>query len=75
GADENTVEYVKDRAGHDRRYAMNYGKIEHELGWRPAVNLEVGLPKTVEWFKNNEVWWKNVKSGAYQEYYAKQYEQ
>ncbi len=73
GRDESAIEYVKDRAGHDRRYAINYGKIEHELGWRPTVSLEEGLRKTVSWYQANEDWWKNMKSGAYQEYYAKQY--
>jgi dTDP-glucose 4,6-dehydratase len=75
GKDESMIEYVKDRAGHDRRYAINFSKIERELGWKPEVTLEVGLPKTIEWFQANETWWKNVKSGAYQEYYAKQYGQ
>ncbi|MDO8565676.1 MAG: dTDP-glucose 4,6-dehydratase [Candidatus Moranbacteria bacterium] len=71
--DESSIEYVEDRPGHDRRYAMNYSKIERELGWRPETNLEVGLPKTVEWFRENESWWKGVKSGDYQKYYEKQY--
>jgi dTDP-glucose 4,6-dehydratase len=73
GKDESSIEYVKDRPGHDRRYAINYDKIKTELGWEPSVSLEEGLAKTVEWFKTNESWWKHVKSGAYQEYYAKQY--
>ncbi len=74
GKDESSIEYVKDRAGHDRRYAINFTKIKTELGWEPTVTLEAGLTKTVEWFKQNESWWKNVKSGDYQSYYAKQYE-
>ncbi|MDP2838169.1 MAG: dTDP-glucose 4,6-dehydratase [Candidatus Moranbacteria bacterium] len=74
GKDESSIEYVKDRAGHDRRYAINYSKIERELGWRPEVTLEEGLTKTVAWFQENETWWKNVKSGDYQKYYVKQYE-
>lgn len=73
GKDESAIEYVKDRAGHDRRYAIDYSKIEQELGWRPTLSLEEGLAKTVLWFEENEAWWKNVKSGAYQEYYDKQY--
>lgn len=73
GRDESAIEYVKDRAGHDRRYAINFDKIKNELGWEPTVTLEEGLMKTVAWFRENEAWWKNVKSGAYQEYYAKQY--
>lgn len=74
GKDESSIEYVKDRAGHDRRYAINFTKIKTELGWEPMVTLEQGLVKTVEWFKQNEDWWKNVKSGDYQKYYAEQYE-
>ncbi len=71
--DESSIEYVKDRAGHDRRYAINFTKIKTELGWEPTVTLEEGLAQTVAWFKANESWWKNVKSGEYQEYYEKQY--
>ena len=74
GKDESMIDYVADRAGHDRRYAINFSKIKNELGWQPTVKLEEGLAKTVEWFKANEAWWKNVKSGEYQEYYERQYE-
>ncbi len=73
GKDESSIEYVKDRPGHDRRYAINFNKIQNELGWQPTVTLEEGLAKTVAWFKANEAWWKRVKSGEYQEYYAEQY--
>ena len=65
--DESMIEYVKDRAGHDRRYAINFSKIERELGWHPEVTLEDGLTKTVEWFRENEAWWKNIESGTYKE--------
>jgi len=71
GKDESSIEYVKDRAGHDRRYAINFSKIKNELGFEPTVSLEEGLKRTVEWFKQNEVWWKNIKSGSYKEYYGK----
>lgn len=74
GKDESSIEYVKDRAGHDRRYAINFTKIKTELGWEPTVTLEEGLAQTVAWFKENETWWKNVKSGEYQKYYTEQYE-
>lgn len=74
GKDESSIEYVQDRAGHDRRYAINFTKIKTELGWEPTVTLEVGLAQTVAWFKENESWWKNVKSGEYQKYYTDQYE-
>ncbi len=73
GKDESSIEYVKDRPGHDRRYAINFDKIKNELGWEPSVTLEEGLAKTVEWFQQNEAWWKNVKSGEYQKYYEEQY--
>lgn len=72
--EESSIEYVPDRPGHDRRYAINFSKIMTELGWEPTVTLEEGLAKTVEWFKKNESWWKNVKSGEYQKYYSEQYE-
>lgn len=73
GKDEGMIEYVKDRPGHDRRYAIDFSKIKNELGWEPSVDLEEGLRRTVEWYQKNESWWKNVKSGAYREYYEKQY--
>ena len=68
---ESSIEHVKDRAGHDRRYAINFDKIRNELGWEPSVSLENGLAKTVAWFKENEAWWRCVKSGEYQAYYEK----
>ena len=74
GQDESAIEYVQDRPGHDRRYAIDFSKIKTELGWEPTVTLEQGLKKTVEWFQANEAWWKSVKSGDYQKYYAEQYE-
>lgn len=73
GFGEEYIEYVQDRPGHDRRYAINFGKIKNELSWEPSVSLEEGLVKTVEWFKENKEWWQRVKSGEYQKYYEKQY--
>jgi dTDP-glucose 4,6-dehydratase len=70
---EENIEYVTDRPGHDRRYAINFSKIHNELGWQPAVTLEEGLKKTVDWFVANEDWWKKIKSGEYQDYYKQQY--
>ena len=67
------IEFVKDRPGHDKRYAINFSKIKNELGWEPKVSFEEGLQKTIEWYKTNESWWKNIKSGDYQKYYEKQY--
>lgn len=73
GADPALVEYVKDRPGHDRKYAMDWTKIKSELGWSPAYDFDTWLAKTIDWYKANESWWKAVKSGEYQSYYQKQY--
>lgn len=74
GKDENVIEFVKDRPGHDRRYAIDWSKIKNELGWEPQHSFDEWLLKTVEWYKNNNKWWKDIKSGEYQEYYKKQYD-
>ena len=74
GASEEVIEYVKDRKGHDLRYAMDYSKIKNELGWKPKINFNEGLAKTVDWYKNNSDWWQKIKSGEYKKYYEKQYE-
>ncbi|MDT0686585.1 dTDP-glucose 4,6-dehydratase [Autumnicola psychrophila] len=74
GSSEKLITYVKDRPGHDKRYAIDASKINAELGWKPSVTFEEGLGKTVEWYLENDVWLKNVTSGAYQQYYEKQYE-
>lgn len=71
--DESSIEYVKDRAGHDFGYAVNPDKLITELGWQPQTDFEQGLKKTVDWYKENEAWWKKIKSGDYLEYYKKQY--
>ena len=73
GKDESSIEYVKDRPGHDRRYAVDWSKIQKELGWKPLHNFDEWLEKTVAWYKENENWWKNVKTGAYQKYSKEQY--
>lgn len=73
GADESEIIFVKDRPGHDLRYAMDYSKIQRELGWTPQVTLEEGLKKTVEWFRNNREWVDQCTSGAYLQYYEQQY--
>jgi len=70
---EEMIEFVADRPGHDKRYAIDTTKIKNELSWEPAVSFEEGLKKTVDWFCQNESWWKNIKSGEYQDYYQKQY--
>ena len=74
GESEQLLTYVKDRAGHDRRYAIDASKIKDELGWAPSITFEEGLEKTVDWYLENEAWLKNVTSGEYQNYYREQYE-
>jgi dTDP-glucose 4,6-dehydratase len=69
------IAFVKDRPGHDRRYAIDAGKIERELGWRPAETLETGLRKTVQWYLDHAAWVAEVTSGAYREWTRLQYEQ
>ncbi len=73
GTSEKLITYVKDRPGHDLRYAIDASKINKELGWKPSVTFEEGLNKTIDWYLNNETWLKNVTSGEYQLYYSKQY--
>ncbi|MCO4820730.1 MAG: dTDP-glucose 4,6-dehydratase [Flavobacteriaceae bacterium] len=70
---EKLITYVKDRPGHDLRYAIDATKIKNELGWEPAVTFEEGLSITIDWYLENEQWLNNVTSGAYQNYYQKQY--
>jgi dTDP-glucose 4,6-dehydratase len=75
GQSENLITYVKDRAGHDLRYAIDASKIEKELGWKPSLQFEEGLSKTVDWYLENQEWLDHVTSGAYLAYYDKQYAQ
>jgi dTDP-glucose 4,6-dehydratase len=74
GTARNLITYVKDRAGHDLRYAIDATKIKDELGWIPSVTFEQGLAATVDWYLNNESWLNNVTSGTYREYYQNQYD-
>ncbi|MCL4146219.1 UNVERIFIED_CONTAM: hypothetical protein GTU68_026621, partial [Idotea baltica] len=67
------ITYVRDRPGHDLRYAIDANKINKDLGWSPSVTFEEGLSKTIDWYLENEAWMKNVTSGAYREYYKEQY--
>ena len=71
--DENWIEYVTDRPGHDRRYAMDIRRIAADLGWRPRVDFERGIADTIDWYVANEDWWRRIKTGEYQTYYEKQY--
>lgn len=73
GMDESVIKYVKDRPGHDRRYAIDWTTINKELGWSPKHSFETALTETIEWFKKNEQWWKRIKSGEYKDYYNTQY--
>jgi dTDP-glucose 4,6-dehydratase len=73
GTSEALISYVKDRPGHDLRYAIDATKISEELGWKPSVTFEEGLGKTIDWYLSNKDWLDNVTSGDYQRYYAKQY--
>ncbi len=71
---ETLLSYVKDRPGHDRRYALNCDKIQRELGWQPAISLEQGLRQTIEWYQQNSEWVADVRGGAYRSYYETYYE-
>lgn len=73
GKDESSVTHVEDRAGHDRRYALDHTKMTRVFGWEPQVTFAEGVAKTVSWYKDNESWWQSVKSGEYLAYYDKQY--
>ena len=74
GTSQKLITYVKDRAGHDMRYAIDANKIKNELGWEPSLQFEEGLEKTVDWYLANTGWLENVTSGDYQKYYTNQYQ-
>ena len=67
------VKYVQDRPGHDRRYAIDASKIKRELGWEPKFRFESAIKTTIQWYRDNESWWRNIKSGEYLKYYQTQY--
>lgn len=67
------IKFVKDRAGHDKRYAIDPTKIKKELGWISTTTFDVGIRKTIKWYLDNQQWWKNILNGEYQNYYAKMY--
>ena len=74
GTSEKLISYVKDRLGHDLRYAIDASKLTAETGWRPETSFEVGLEKTVDWYLTNQEWLKHVTSGQYLQYYTKMYQ-
>ncbi len=74
GTSAGLITYVKDRAGHDLRYAIDASRLQRELGWKPSLIFEEGLEKTVDWYLNNKTWLDNVTSGDYMSYYKKQYD-
>lgn len=74
GQSENLITYVKDRPGHDKRYAIDASKLNKELGWQPSVTFEEGLSITIDWYLNNAEWLKNVTTGNYQHYYETMYQ-
>lgn len=74
GESEELITFVKDRAGHDKRYAIDASKLEKELGWKPSITFEEGLSKTVDWYLTNQNWVDKVTSGSYKDYYQNMYE-
>jgi dTDP-glucose 4,6-dehydratase len=70
---ESLISYVKDRLGHDRRYAIDSGKIKRELGWQPSYTFERGITETIKWYVDNQLWWKRILSGVYKDYYKMMY--
>jgi dTDP-glucose 4,6-dehydratase len=73
GEPESLIEYVKDRPGHDRRYALSSEKVMHETGWAPVIDFEAGLAETIEWYRANPAWVERVRSGEYRSYYERNY--
>lgn len=73
GKSEELIKFVRDRPGHDMRYAIDPTKIRNELGWYPETDFDTGIQKTVEWYLNNRSWWKNIISGDYVKYYERMY--
>jgi dTDP-glucose 4,6-dehydratase len=72
GADRSLIEFVSDRPGHDRRYSLGSEKVA-ALGWRAQTRFAEGIERTVAWYRDNAWWWEPIRSGAYREYYARQY--
>lgn len=73
GKDESHLQFVKDRPGHDRKYAIDWSKMNRDLGWKPRHSFDEALKKTIDWYTKNQDWWKRIKSGEYKKYYKTQY--
>lgn len=73
GKNESLITYVKDRPGHDMRYAIDPTKIKQQLGWKPVYTFDTGIKQTIDWYINNKSWWQNIISGEYKDYFEKQY--
>ena len=73
GKPESLIRYVKDRPGHDRRYAIDPAKIRQELGFVPRVSFEKGMEETIRWYTDNRPWWESIRSGEYLQYYDRWY--
>ena len=73
GKSEDLITFVKDRPGHDMRYAIDPTKIRNELGWYPETDFDTGIRKTVQWYLDNRSWWENILAGEYMDYYEKMY--
>jgi dTDP-glucose 4,6-dehydratase len=70
---EDRIEFVGDRPGHDQKYSLDHSKITRELGWQPKYKIDESLKIMIDWYKENQDWWKKIKSGEYQKYYGEQY--
>jgi len=75
GKPHSLIRFVTDRPGHDRRYAIDFSKIERELRWKPSISFEEGISRTVEWYLTHREWWKKIKTGEYLDYYKRMYDQ
>jgi len=74
GKPESLIRFVEDRPGHDRRYAIDFSKLHKELGWRPKLDFEEGIQRTIDWYTTNQTWWKRIRTGEYLAYYERMYE-
>ena len=73
GKDESLIHFVKDRPGHDLRYAIDPTKMEKELGWKPVYTFDKGIKETIDWYLSNKDWWQPIVNGDYQHYYETMY--